>query len=98
MILDNCFRKKNPDMYDPELALRIEQDLLDDEIRLAKVAERLGNDHPWTERVKLVTDILKILSQKKNDLDNCFDPITKFRIEAEINELVSIAHKTLSLP
>ena len=82
-------------MYDPELALQTERDLAADQLLLASVKERCGEHHPWTQRVELVTDILNTISQKENDLANCFDPIREVEIESDISELVVIAREAL---
>ena len=36
-------------MYDPELSLKIEQDLVDDQMRLQEVENRLGTNHLGTK-------------------------------------------------
>jgi hypothetical protein len=82
-------------MYDPELALQKEQDLIRDKVLLERVSKRLGSDHPWTKRIKLMTDIFQTLSQKEDDLDNCFDPDVQYRLENEIDELIRIAREVL---
>lgn len=82
-------------MYDPASALQREQDLIEDKALLERVTKRLGKDHPWTQRVELMTDIFQTLSQKENDLDNCFDPDVQCRLENEMDELISIAREVL---
>lgn len=84
-------------MYDPELSLKLEQDLKNDEERLRRVEDRLGANHPWTQRVQLVTDILFAISQKENDIINSFDSRVRLQIEKEIEELCLIARKATNV-
>ena len=83
-------------MYDPEQELKTEQDLISDSLLLAKVAERCGEDHPWTQRVCLVTDILRTIAQKENDITNSFDDSKKEKIETEIAELIKLGKNALN--
>jgi hypothetical protein len=83
-------------MYDPEAALQRERDLDNDDIRFGQVIRRLGVDHPWTQRVQLVTDILFTLSQKEDDLVNSFDPETQLDIEKQMKELREVAQEVLA--
>jgi hypothetical protein len=82
-------------MYDPASALHREQDLIEDKALLERTTKRLGSSHPWTKRIKLMTDIFQTLSQKENDLDNCFDPDVQYRLENEIDELIFLAREVL---
>ena len=85
-------------MYDPEQSLKRYRDLAGDQKLLAKVEERLGKSHPWTQRIELTNDILVSLSRKQNDMDNCFDSKQKEEIRAEMDELIKLAHEALNKP
>lgn len=84
-------------MYNPEIALQRESDLIDDQARLQEVIDRLGENHPWTQRVSLITDILACIYKKKNEIDNCFNCDRKNEIEKEIDELILIAYNALNV-
>lgn len=82
-------------MYDPEEALQIENGLISDQLLLSSIENSLGKNHPWTQRVSLIVDILYSISQRENSLVNCFDEEDKKVIEVEIDELLSIAKEAL---
>lgn len=81
--------------YDPELAMELERDSVEDQDRFNEVVERCGNDDPWTQRVALVTDILASISKKETDLMNCWDDEQRQVIESEISELLCIAKQVI---
>jgi len=83
--------------YDPERSLDLERKLVEDQAGLSRVEARLGESHPWTQRVRLVTDILEIIVKKENDLVDYFDKIKQESIQLEIDKLIKIAYDTLEV-
>ena len=82
-------------MYDPEYSLELERKLVLDQTLLTKVEKRCGENHPWTQRIKLVVDILKIITKKEQDLMNCWDKSQQELICFKINELIFLAKDAL---
>lgn len=80
-------------MYDPEKALERERAQAHDQTLLYNVEESLGVDHPWTQRIRLVVDIIETLDQKQNDLENCTNSSEREKIYKEMDELIAVARE-----
>lgn len=92
----NLVDKLIENLNDCRNEIKTRRDLANDQTRLKKVVEELGENHPWTQRVKLCTDVFKTLSEKELHLKNCSDLQLKNKIEKEIDDLISIAKEVLN--
>ena len=68
---------------------KIKNGLTKDQIVLKEVTEKYGEDHYFSQVIKLYTEVFKILSIKELEFRNCLDLDKKNKLGKEMDELIS---------